>query len=1200
VDLVDIKKLKKKLRMLLPGIFSRLKTHRPAVSFTDIAFVGAGTVGAGTTSCSVPYPATTAGQGLLLIVSNKTQYPIIETPTGWRRIKDTLGFEGSNGSDQGGVRQTMFWREATGSETGSVSVVVPGGNSALGIIYVFEKDPRANWDVAVFEGIHQTPNVTAFVAQSHEYPSTQTGDLFFISGAINTDAPGGTVLADKWTGQAISQTGATFTTIDQEINELGTTVGNDLGHISSLFKISGGAGSGPLIFNATAAAASATPANPQGVVHFVRLRQTANAFTFMPSGYREWNASRVVDTDWTGDASMIWDGMRVSTELTGTITAARYSVETHNGRPCYKFRTQLINSSNYSRRAEVSQPLPWQPAFPIGTQIIHEIRYETPADAPSVYREFDVFQIHTGTAPGGPWPLNSPILYLCFAHAGQAGWQNGTPAGGEMGLVLTTTNPDIRVLIPSVVWAPSSVYRIRYHIKFDYSTGDPCLKLWVNDSLVYENYTSPTIFSDSDIATHGAPANVGGVPKIGIYDHLISSGTAAANAIAAGHTGYVLYSPAQKMIVQLPSDVDYITDVTDNFNPIYGYVSTVELNDPDVIVPPTTLEFTALVPDGVDDTGAADGLVEQSDKTFTSITSGLRRTSIGALIEPARTYVGSPSNLEDAGWTKSGLAAGTNKTSIVPGVQAREYVSDGTTGILSGPVGVMGTFGTSKECLEAIVELTGTSTGFYMSVENSTGSTTECVASVTSIQSASPAMALSSTNASTDKSGTIVDRGIGPNGGRIYHICATYIPSAAGGSRRIRFRPNGASAQAIGTSIIIHYYNLSVGSIATSPFVGAGTRPADNISLDITNGEYDLRYTLQDNTVQYDYELTAVGQTLALPADLRIDNSIVRETGTNPPSVIGQVKKIEIGKFPVDFVEWDFDTCAPISTPPPASGTDILLNSVGKYLKTSQAYNGEGYTTVGSTDIQLDLVPRDGNLDADNFNHRLELIRSDVSAGTVGSRELLGFSIEIPSGGLPDRSIPIFVFQAHSGDNVAQAYDQPVFYIEISSAGRPAYLQANSAENEVCIGNRIVEFETFGTFNSELRHNTGVIATPSSRLDFAIDYTSATAGAGKIKVYIRKNMGDWNLVYNRTESTAWTNASDGGSEPNVHPFWKLGLYVPGCRTAAGLTAQEALNGGAAGSFTVQLKLKDKIKTARLLAADKYYADTEVIETIKPD
>jgi hypothetical protein len=304
---------------------------------------------------------------------------------------------------------------------------------------------------------------------------------------------------------------------------------------------------------------------------------------------------------------------------------------------------------------------------------------------------------------------------------------------------------------------------------------------------------------------------------------------------------------------------------------------------------------------------------------------------------------------------------------------------------------------------------------------------------------------------------------------------------------------------------------------------------------------------------------------------------------------------------PSDYNEWNFDTTDPIDTPPASSGTTILENPSGKSLMTSQAYNGEGYTTVGTIekDVQLDLVPRDGNLDADNFNHRLELIRADVSAGVLGTRELLGFSIQIPVGGLPTRSIPINIFQAHSGAHVSQSYDMPVFYIEISNAGRVAAGEANSLLNEIAIGNRVVEFEDFGTFNSQSRHNTGIIASAGSRLDFAISYTSAIGGAGSITVLIRKDLGSWVNVYDRIESTAWTNAADGGSEPQVHPFWKIGLYVPNCRTAADLAAQEALNGGAAGSFTVQLTLKDKIKTARLLAADPYYKTWSIINSIKP-
>jgi hypothetical protein len=1172
---------------------------------SPITYLGRGVASSSNTSTlSVALPTSPApaeGNLMVMIVGTKTGKVIADTPTGWQTGANEgfIDYNGGAGGDRGSICGNVFWKICGASETGPVSVPIYNtNNSAHGAIFLFSKDSNGYWSIDISGSSHRTPATTSYSAVSWEDMSVVKGDAVFVASLINSDAI-------TWTSQALSHLGTVTTTeTNEEITDISTTTGNDQALVTSLYHVTNNA-SGNQKFTYTMTGSTSTADSPLGITIFIRLRNARSSPTYN-APLRTWRGDDLVHTTPSSyDAISIFDGMRISAEGPDAYTT-RYTVASFGGRNCMKLTANL--STGLNRRTELSTN--WQPTFPIGTQIIEEFRYETDSTATQPLGEWIFMQNHTGTPPtGGPYPANYPLVYLAWSYVGQTGWDNtpGASPGGEL-IVVNNCRPDgtnyIRNRYSTVRWKPNTSYRFRYHLRFDVASGDPVFKVWAAEdgnalTLLHEDYTYPTVPSTD--AELGSLSMCGGTTKLGIYHHMVTNETTRINNINAGHTGITLYFPTIKRITQLPGDSFYFSDYTNNAASIYDLVDTYDEDNTTAPSAPLTVDFTTNTPITIDASGAAAGMIEEDDTTFTTISSGLRRSSIGALVEPSRTYVGAPADLENASWSKSNLAAGTSRTAIVPGVPAYEYISNGSTGILSGPVGTMGTFGTSKECLECIIELTGTSTGFYMSVENSSGSTTECVVSVTSIQSASPTVSLSSTNASTDKGATMINRGTGPNGGTVYHVCATYIPSAAGGSRRIRFRPNGSAAQAVGVSIIIHYYNLSVGSIGTSPFAGAGSRAADDIKVTIATGEYDVRYTLQDNTILYDYELDSISNELTIPTDLRISNSIARSSGTNPPSAIGQIKKLEISKFPVDYVEWDFDTCEPIDTPPPASGTDILLNDVGTYLKTSQAYNGEGYTLVGTTDkeVNLNLVPRDGNLDANNFNHRLELIRSDVSAGTLGSRELLGFTVGIPSGGLPNHSIPFYIFQAHSGDNAAQTYDMPVLTIEISNEGRVAYGESPSLANEIAIGNRIVEFETFGVFNGQARHNTGVIASAGSRLDFLVDYTSAINGAGKVRVYIRKNQGGWNLVYDRTESTAWANASDGGSEPNVHPFWKIGLYVPNCRSAADLAAQEALNGGTEGSFTVQLNLKDKIRTARLLSSDKYFNDLSVIDTMKP-
>jgi hypothetical protein len=286
-----------------------------------------------------------------------------------------------------------------------------------------------------------------------------------------------------------------------------------------------------------------------------------------------------------------------------------------------------------------------------------------------------------------------------------------------------------------------------------------------------------------------------------------------------------------------------------------------------------TLSFLSGKPSSVDDTGAVAGFVQKTDNLFELISSGLRRSNRGALVEPARTQLVSPSDLNNASWAKSNLPTVNPKTGVVPGLSAYEFVSNGTTGVLSGPTSVAGTFGATPECIWAIIETTATSTSFYMSVENSTGSTTECVITATNLLT-TPSVSATSANASTNKKCYIENLGAGPNGGILFLVAGIYTPSASGGSRRYRLRPN-SSNPAASVAIIVHYFGGEVGAYPTSPVIttsGTATRNGDVVEVDVPDDTYAVQFKLYHKD---EHSETVINRTIVASGGLVVPTDLV-------------------------------------------------------------------------------------------------------------------------------------------------------------------------------------------------------------------------------------------------------------------------------------------------------------------------------------
>jgi hypothetical protein len=551
------------------GFFA--KTRSAGFSAAPVNYSTVGTQSAGATSASPAIPAGAIGDGLIMAVGTKLRDQGVETPTGWRRLSpEIMDMVESSGGDAGEVRQVLFWKEATTASAGTATVNCSVCVTVNAVIYRFSKSAGANWEVLTVAGSDMTAG-TSYSVTSNLSQTSKVDDLLFIVTTTNADA-------HAYSAQAVTQTGATFTTINAEIGEYPTAVGNQVEQFASLYRVTAASAS-PAKFVYTATSSGSGAANPFGTTHFVSLRERPTPQILPPSGLRSWVASEAVDLSYTGDGQAIWDGQRTSITSTGTVAGNGFSIGTIGGETVFKYVAHMTDASNYWMRAETSKPTPWQPAWPVGTQLIHEYRVKTPSDAPTVFREWGMLQCHTGTEPGGPWPRNSPIFYYAWSYAGQTGWTaGGSSTGNEFMVVLSTPDPDIRVKFP-VTWEANATYQIRTHVKFDYATGDPCLKTWIKKNggawvLVIERYDLDTVFQADDIAVHGAPPDVGGVIKNGIYNHMMNSSANVNASIAAGNIGYTLGIAKENLIIQYPSDPDYIADVTDNSNPLYEKVST--------------------------------------------------------------------------------------------------------------------------------------------------------------------------------------------------------------------------------------------------------------------------------------------------------------------------------------------------------------------------------------------------------------------------------------------------------------------------------------------------------------------------------------------------------------------------------------------------------------------------------------------------
>lgn len=238
-----------------------------------ITYAATGASVTGSTSLAVPYPAgIAAGHLLVLHVVNKYPPNGPSTPAGWTAPANNQGSGGSGsaGTDSGNVYSTFFYKEADGSETGTLAVTIPGGTVALGRIARLTKTTGV-WSVAAAHGADTTVD-TAWSVTAGADPGLQTDDLLLVGSANNSND-------QSFSAHGLSATGVTFGPVTERVDTSDNN-GTAIAQVLASALVTSGASSAAPVYTATTTAATAN--SPAGASVFLRVREAA-----APTGYRD-------------------------------------------------------------------------------------------------------------------------------------------------------------------------------------------------------------------------------------------------------------------------------------------------------------------------------------------------------------------------------------------------------------------------------------------------------------------------------------------------------------------------------------------------------------------------------------------------------------------------------------------------------------------------------------------------------------------------------------------------------------------------------------------------------------------------------------------------------------------------------------------------------------------------------------------------
>ncbi|TXG76727.1 hypothetical protein E6Q11_04140, partial [Candidatus Dojkabacteria bacterium] len=238
---------------------------------TDTWVRSSGLRSTGTTTVTPSYPDHDIGDMLILTVGSRgTTDPTPTTPANWTLIGSSYnGGAGTFGADAGNARVTTYYREATTRLTSTQSVTITGGDTSVGQIYALTRDNAAGWTLGSDGGTDTSAGVSWSVTGSGlSLSSSSGGDALLIVSTANTDTY-------TYSSFAMSQTGSTFGSTNEE-GELRGTTGNDMTlHIASS-DVSSGSGSGAPTYTMTSSgSATSSPAGASIIIKALGTTATA-------------------------------------------------------------------------------------------------------------------------------------------------------------------------------------------------------------------------------------------------------------------------------------------------------------------------------------------------------------------------------------------------------------------------------------------------------------------------------------------------------------------------------------------------------------------------------------------------------------------------------------------------------------------------------------------------------------------------------------------------------------------------------------------------------------------------------------------------------------------------------------------------------------------------------------------------------------
>lgn len=245
-------------------------------SIASITFQTPGAIAysaSGGTTVSPAYPSPVSANDLLVLIvgmkPSTANSGSVTTPPGWTADGSLTGAGGYGTTldrDTGNTNIFAFYRVATGTETGSLSVAIATNNVSWAQIYRFT-NATGSWSVAGATGSDTTAGNVSITMSAN--PGVTAGDYILGAMVIPTDV----TTPSQFSSEALSQTGVTFST-PVEISEPDTNAGNDIGGVTYYATATAGTASGAPTFTATA---GGNTTNVRGPGIFIRIREANTA-----------------------------------------------------------------------------------------------------------------------------------------------------------------------------------------------------------------------------------------------------------------------------------------------------------------------------------------------------------------------------------------------------------------------------------------------------------------------------------------------------------------------------------------------------------------------------------------------------------------------------------------------------------------------------------------------------------------------------------------------------------------------------------------------------------------------------------------------------------------------------------------------------------------------------------------------------------